>query len=41
MRSLLILSLLVACSGEPAPESSLTRVRLALNWFPEPEFGGF
>lgn len=39
------LLLLLACSGPeaeappggPAP----TRVRLALNWFPEPEFGGF
>lgn len=41
---------LLACSPEPAPAPAapatpaapaLTRVRLALNWFPEPEFGGF
>lgn len=38
---------LFACSGEPAPqkeapgEPALTPIRLALNWFPEPEFGGF
>lgn len=41
MSSLLLFSLVVACTGAPAPESNLTRVRLALNWFPEPEFGGF
>jgi NitT/TauT family transport system substrate-binding protein len=39
--------LLLACTGGPAsgptPEGApaLRRVRLALNWFPEPEFGGF
>lgn len=40
----------MACGGDaetPKPaseqpsEPALTRVRLALNWFPEPEFGGF
>ena len=30
---------LVACSGSSDP--SLTQIRLALNWYPEPEFGGF
>lgn len=34
-----------ACTGsDPAPEGAPagpTRVRVALNWFPEPEFGGF
>jgi len=39
------LLLLLACTGSaPAPVTdgpTLTTVRLALNWFPEPEFGGF
>ncbi len=40
--------LVLACSGTPdetsaapAPEPGPIRVTLALNWFPEPEFGGF
>lgn len=47
MKALTPLLLLAACSGEPAPapaepaEPARTKVRLALNWFPEPEFGGF
>ena len=41
---------IVACSGgqpedvvspAPANEAALQTVRLALNWYPEPEFGGF
>ena len=37
---------LAACSGgseapKEAAKPALTTVRLALNWFPEPEFGGF
>lgn len=37
---------LLSCSGSseqaaPTDAPALTRVRLALNWFPEPEFGGF
>lgn len=41
-----LLALLLACSGgsEPAPSADAdapTSVRLALNWYPEPEFGGF
>ena len=46
--NLVLVALLAACSGSPAPsdgpkepEVQLTKVRLALNWFPEPEFGGF
>ena len=39
----------LACSGDPQPEATpgpdgaaaLTPVKLALNWYPEPEFGGF
>ncbi len=38
-QTLVMLALLSACS--PAPESGRTPIRLALNWFPEPEFGGF
>lgn len=42
---LLSLGLLAACGGkdsdDTSPESGLTRVRLALNWFPEAEHGGF
>lgn len=42
----LLLIGLAACSGGSAPPAQeaapkLTKVRLALNWFPEPEFGGF
>lgn len=37
--------LLFACTGAPAPEpdpaTGVRTVRVALNWFPEPEFGGF
>ncbi|MEC8425777.1 MAG: ABC transporter substrate-binding protein, partial [Myxococcota bacterium] len=38
--------ILAACSGGPssmpaAERSGLTSVKVALNWFPEPEFGGF
>jgi NitT/TauT family transport system substrate-binding protein len=36
----MILLLLAACGGGAEPEG-LQQVRLALNWFPEPEFGGF
>ena len=42
------LPLLLACGGEPATSTPapingppLIKVRLALNWVPEPEFGGF
>ena len=42
---LLLFPLLIACGndgGDQAPENSgLIRVRLALNWFPEAEHGGF
>lgn len=44
---MLTLLALLACAPEPAPApaepnaTAATRVRLALNWFPEPEFGGF
>ncbi len=43
---LLLLSLLLpiaGCSDQSAPHSAegLTKVKLALNWVPEPEFGGF
>lgn len=48
MKALWLALTLIGCSGEqpektPAnPESPpLRKVRLALNWFPEPEFGGF
>lgn len=42
MNGVLALSLLLACSGDPAPEApAATPVKIALNWFPEPEFGGF
>jgi NitT/TauT family transport system substrate-binding protein len=50
MTTLLSLTLLACSGGEaPAPDAtpdapdapSLIEVRLALNWFPEPEFGGF
>lgn len=48
MRLALPLVALVACSDPPAPATdapagapALTHVRLALNWLPEPEFGGF
>ena len=42
-------ALALACSGEPKPdargseadEAAPTSVKLALNWYPEPEFGGF
>ena len=27
--------------ADPAPKVDLVKVRLALNWYPEPEFGGF
>lgn len=42
----LVLVLVTACSGksgDPATEEAkgATEVRVALNWFPEPEFGGF
>ena len=38
-----IFLLLLGCGGneEPPTDPSLTRVRLALNWFPEAEHGGF
>ena len=38
-----IFLLLLGCGGDKAPptDPSLTRVRLALNWFPEAEHGGF
>ena len=34
---------LLACTGTPEtpPEPGLQKVTLALNWVPEPEFGGF
>ncbi len=41
------LALLLACSESPTtadaptPETALKTVQLALNWYPEPEFGGF
>ena len=49
---LLLSAALVACGGPPAPPSAapapgaatpaaLQPIRLALNWVPEPEFGGF
>ena len=42
---MLTLLALFACSTPEAPvapaEPALIRVRLALNWYPEPEFGGF
>lgn len=43
----MLLLLLLACTGTPTGDAvtpdapALTRVRVALNWFPEPEFGGF
>ena len=44
----MMLLMLLACgssdddgSSASAPESELQEIRLALNWFPEPEFGGF
>lgn len=40
----LLLLTWLGCTGEapkPAEPAGPTRVRLALNWFPEPEFGGF
>ncbi len=39
----LLLAMLGACGSDPAPpgEPALQKVRLALNWYPEPEFGGF
>lgn len=37
----MLLALLFACTGEPAAPPAATPVRVALNWFPEPEFGGF
>jgi len=42
--SIVVLSaLLLGCSGAPdeAAEPTATPVKVALNWFPEPEFGGF
>jgi NitT/TauT family transport system substrate-binding protein len=48
--NLVLVALLAACTGAPPPadapadapaKPALTKVRLALNWFPEPEFGGF
>lgn len=40
-----LLLLLTACTGAPAPSPAAspgrTPVRVALNWVPEPEFGGF
>lgn len=44
--SALFLALLSACGGAPAPPAesaapALRKVRLALNWFPEVEHGGF
>ena len=49
MKLVSLLFALVACGGAPenaSPEADdgepkLTHVRLALNWFAEPEFGGF
>ncbi len=34
-----LLGLLLACAEKPEADGQL--IRLALNWFPEPEFGGF
>ncbi|MGH7895741.1 MAG: ABC transporter substrate-binding protein [Candidatus Binatia bacterium] len=39
MRTFVVLAFLVACGGD-APRGGGT-VRLALNWFPEPEHGGY
>lgn len=39
MKLLFSLALLSGCAGDDT--SGGTRLRLALNWFPEPEFGGF
>jgi NitT/TauT family transport system substrate-binding protein len=48
MLALLVLSNVIGCTTEPpAPEGAATdapsarKVRVALNWYPEPEFGGF
>ncbi len=32
---------LVGCTGSSAPKTELIPIRLVLNWYPEPEFGGF
>src|SRR5436190_21397612 len=37
-----MLLLLVACSSDPPPPATLRHpVRVALSWYPAPEFGGF
>lgn len=43
LRFLLVASLALACGRDPDPPAAdgLTRVQLALNWFPEAEHGGF
>lgn len=39
-RFLAVVPLALACSGTSEPTQG-QRIRLALNWYPEPEFGGF
>lgn len=46
MSPVVLSALFFACSGSPQeaggpPPSTRTPVKVALNWFPEPEFGGF
>lgn len=36
----MLLTLLLACTNDAAPPA-LRKVRVGLNWYPEPEFGGF